>query len=130
MVQDNVASFTAPQLAAMCGAYVQLCRHSYNDSQLFDVIVEQVLRSFKVWRCQSRPLLVPEAGPEKSSQLPGAVFVLRYTSVMTEKTLPSEQVVIGQVYDVPEAGIAAAQDALLDATWHAGSGRQRLGQPD
>ena len=48
MVQDNVASFSAPQLAAMCGAYVQLCRHSYNDSQLFDVIVEQVLRSFKV----------------------------------------------------------------------------------
>ncbi|CAL5221212.1 g3361 [Coccomyxa viridis] len=47
MVQDNVASFTAPQLAAMCGAYVQLCRHSYNDSQLFDAIVEQVLRSFK-----------------------------------------------------------------------------------
>jgi hypothetical protein len=48
MVQDNVRSFTAPQLAAMCGAYVQLCRHSYNDSQLFDAIVEQVLRSFKV----------------------------------------------------------------------------------
>ena len=47
-VQENVASFSAPQLAAMCGAYVQLCRHSHNDSQLFDVIVEQVLRSFKV----------------------------------------------------------------------------------
>lgn len=48
MVQDSVGSFSAPQLAAMCGAYVQLCRHSYNDSQLFDAIVEQVLRSFKV----------------------------------------------------------------------------------
>ena len=48
MVQDDVASFSAPQLAAMCGAYVQLCRHSYNDSLLFDAIVEQILRSFKV----------------------------------------------------------------------------------
>ena len=50
MVQDSVASFSAPQLAAMCGAYVQLCRHSYNDSLLFDAIVEQILRSFKVPR--------------------------------------------------------------------------------
>lgn len=48
MVQDEVASFSAPQLAAMCKAYVQLCRHSYNDSLLFDAIVEQILRSFKV----------------------------------------------------------------------------------
>ena len=70
MVQDNVASFSAPQLAAMCGAYVQLCRHSYNDSQLFDVIVEQVLRSFKVcgscmsWSLSPQPLSVLEAGPK------------------------------------------------------------------
>ena len=55
MVQDDVASFSAPQLAAMCGAYVQLCRHSYNDSLLFDAIVEQILRSFKVFP----PLCMP-----------------------------------------------------------------------
>ena len=71
MVQDNVASFSAPQLAAMCGAYVQLCRHSYNDSHLFDAIVEQVLRSFKVRCTASKPdnmirtnfLLPSKAGP-------------------------------------------------------------------
>lgn len=74
MVQDNVASFTAPQLAAMCGAYVQLCRHSYNDSQLFDAIVEQVLRSFKVRGCLLPPMFLPEAAPKNSSQPPGARY--------------------------------------------------------
>ena len=67
MVQDNVGSFTAPQLAAMCGAYVQLCRHSHNDSQLFDAIVEQVLRSFKVGHCMTPPLSCSCLDPKFSS---------------------------------------------------------------
>ena len=83
MVQDNVASFSAPQLAAMCGAYVQLCRHSYNDSHLFDAIVEQVLRSFKVRYSASKPdnmritssLLSSKAGPVTTAMNLPAILV-------------------------------------------------------
>ena len=47
-VQHRVREFSAPQLAAICGAYVGLGQRGYGHSALLDAIVGQVLRSFKV----------------------------------------------------------------------------------
>ena len=46
-MQDRVREFSAPQLAAICGGYVNLGRRGHGHSQLLDAIVGQVLRSFK-----------------------------------------------------------------------------------
>lgn len=87
MVQDNVGSFTAPQLAAMCGAYVQLCRLSYNDSQLFDAIVEQVLRSFKVGRCLTPPLSCTKSDPSCLLQ-GGQLYAMSSHVISSRRRIP------------------------------------------
>jgi hypothetical protein len=48
-VEDRVAEFSAPQLAAICSAFVGL-RRGQGHSALLDAIVRQVLRSFKARR--------------------------------------------------------------------------------
>lgn len=48
IVADNVKQYTAPQLATIAGAYMQLDHKGYGYTLLLDAIVCQVLRSFKV----------------------------------------------------------------------------------
>lgn len=48
IVADSVQHYRAPQLATICGAYVQLEHRGSGYNQLLDAIVGQVLRSFKV----------------------------------------------------------------------------------
>ncbi|EIE19406.1 hypothetical protein COCSUDRAFT_48936 [Coccomyxa subellipsoidea C-169] len=47
IVADSVQQYKAPQLATICGAYVQLEHRGSGYTMLLDAIVGQVLRSFK-----------------------------------------------------------------------------------